>query len=83
MQTSEVDGKIKYQRFLRPNETASECVIREKKREDVMRADLRGMSRFVWSEVMPQRASRTRTDLARALDQSYRLYVRDRTIIAS
>jgi hypothetical protein len=79
----EFDGKIKYQRLLRPNETASECVIREKKREDAMRADLRGMSRFVWSEVMPQRASRTMTDLARALDQSYRLYVRGRTIIAS
>jgi len=79
----EFDGKIKYQRLLRPNETASECVIREKKREDAMRADLRGMSRFVWSEVMPQRASRTMTDLARALDQSYRLYVRERTIIAS
>jgi Transcriptional regulator, AbiEi antitoxin len=79
----EFDGKIKYQRLLRPGETASECVIREKKREDAMRADLRGMSRFIWSEVMPQRAHRTMADLAHALDQSYRLYVRGRTIIAS
>jgi hypothetical protein len=74
---------IKYQRLLRPGETASECVIREKKREDAMRADLRGMSRFIWSEVMPQRARRTMADLADALDQSYRLYARRRTIIAS
>jgi len=79
----EFDGKVKYQRLLRPGETASECVIREKKREDAMRADLRGMSRFIWSEVMPQRARRTMADLAHALDQSYRLYVRGRTIIAS
>jgi hypothetical protein len=79
----EFDGKIKYQRLLRPGETASECVIREKKREDAMRADFRGMSRFVWSEVMPQLARRTMADLAQALEQSHRLYVRGRTIIAS
>jgi hypothetical protein len=82
----EFDGMIKYQRLFRPGETASDCVIREKKREDAMRADVRGishMSRFVWPEVMPQRARRTMADLAQALDQSYRLYVRGRTIIAS
>jgi hypothetical protein len=79
----EFDGKVKYQKLLRPGESASECVIREKKREDAMRADFRGMSRFIWSEVMPHQARRTMADLARALDQSYRLYVRGRTIIAS
>jgi hypothetical protein len=79
----EFDGMIKYQRLLRPGETASECVIREKKREDAMRADLHGMSRFIWPDVMPQRARRTMADLAQALDQSHRLYVRGRTIIAS
>jgi hypothetical protein len=54
----EFDGKVKYQKLLRPGESASECVIREKKREDAMRADFRGMSRFIWSEVMPHRARR-------------------------
>lgn len=78
----EFDGKIKYQKLLRPDETPSECVFREKKREDAMRADLRGMTRLVWSDVMPHRARRTMADLAQALDQSYRLYVRGRTIIA-
>jgi Transcriptional regulator, AbiEi antitoxin len=77
----EFDGKIKYQKFLRPGETASECVFREKKREDAMRADLRGMSRFIWSEIMPHSVRRTMAELARSLDQSYRLYVRGRTII--
>ena len=79
----EFDGMIKYQRLLRPGETVSECVIREKKREDAMRADLRGMSRFICPDVMPLRARRTMADLAQALDQSQRLYVRGRTIIAS
>lgn len=78
----EFDGKIKYQKLLRPGETASECVFREKKREDAMRADLRGMTRFIWSEIMPHNARRTMQDLARSLDQSYRLYVRGRTVIA-
>jgi hypothetical protein len=79
----EFDGMVKYQRLLRPGETVSDCVIREKKREDAMRAELRGMTRFIWPEIMPDRARRTMTDLAQALDQSYRLYVRGRTIIAS
>jgi hypothetical protein len=61
----EFDGMIKYQRLLRPGETVSECVIREKKREDAMRADLRGMSRFIWPDVMPLRARRTMADWLR------------------
>ena len=78
----EFDGKIKYQKLLRPGEAASDCVFREKRREDAMRADLHGMTRFVWSDVMPHNARRTMSGLARALEQSYRLYVRGRTIIA-
>lgn len=65
----EFDGKVKYQKYLREGESASDCVFREKCREDAMRADLRGMTRFVWAMVMPQ--------------QSRRLYVHSRVIIAS
>ena len=79
----EFDGKIKYQKLLRPGESASECVVREKRREDAMRADLRGMTRFVWADVMPDRARRTMFDLARSLEQSRRLYVHGRVVIAS
>ena len=78
----EFDGKIKYQKLLRAGESPSDCVFREKRREDAMRADLRGMTRFTWSMVMPDTARQTMTALARALDQSYRLYVRGRKIIA-
>jgi hypothetical protein len=79
----EFDGKVKYQRLLRPGESASDCVIREKRREDAMRAGSRGMTRFIWSDVMPRNARRTMADLSAALDQSRRLHVRGRTIIAS
>ncbi len=59
----EFDGKIKYQKLLRPGESASDCVFREKRREDAMRAGSRGMTRFTWSDVMPRYARRTMTDL--------------------
>jgi hypothetical protein len=78
----EFDGKIKYLKLLRAGESPSDCVFREKRLEDAMRADLRGMTRFVWSMIMPDSARQTMTALARALDQSYRLYVRGRKIIA-
>ncbi|HET6759510.1 MAG TPA: type IV toxin-antitoxin system AbiEi family antitoxin domain-containing protein [Propionibacteriaceae bacterium] len=78
----EFDGKMKYQKLLRPGESPSDCVFREKRREDAMRADGRGMSRFIWVDVMPRNARRTMTQLRAALDQSRRLYVHGRTIIA-
>jgi hypothetical protein len=80
---AEFDGKIKYQKLLRAGESPSDCVFREKRREDAMRADGRGMSRFVWQDVMPRKARRTMTQLHAALDQSRGLYVRGRAIIAS
>jgi Transcriptional regulator, AbiEi antitoxin len=79
----EFDGKVKYQSLLRPGESASDRVIREKRREDAMRAGCRGMTRFVWSDVMRRNARHTMIDLRAALDQSRRLYARGRTVIAS
>jgi hypothetical protein len=71
----EFDGKAKYEKYRRPGETAADCVFREKRREDRMRAGRRGMTRFVWSEVMPSRARRTMDELRSALIDSKRLYV--------
>ena len=72
----EFDGKVKYESRLRPGETPAECAIREKRREDAMRAGLRGMTRFMWSDIMPSRVAYTMARLKEALDQSRRLYVR-------
>ena len=81
----EFDGKAKYERLLRPGESPSDCVFREKRREDRIRAEGpgRGMSRFVWAMVMPDSARRSMAELQRALEQSRRLYGRNRTIITS
>lgn len=72
----EFDGKIKYQKLLRPGETPSDCVFREKQREDAMRAAGCGMTRFVWSDVMPGNVRQTMERLRHELEQSRRLYVR-------
>ena len=71
----EFDGKAKYEKYLRQGETASDCVFREKRREDRMRAGRRGMTRFVWSDVMPTNARQTMMRLRSALAESQRLYV--------
>lgn len=71
----EFDGKIKYERLLRTGETASDRVVREKTREDEMRNEGNGMSRFIWSMVMPDTARRTMAALHPVLARSKRLYV--------
>lgn len=71
----EFDGKVKYERYLRKGESASDCVLREKKREDDLRGENLGMTRFVWSAVMPGAARRTMAELVPALARSQRLYV--------
>lgn len=70
----EFDGKVKYQKFLRPGESVSDCVVREKRREDEMRAESLGMTRFVWALIMPSRVARTMAELSQALERSRRLY---------
>lgn len=72
----EFDGTVKYQKYLRPGETVSDAVIREKRREDDIRRTGRGVSRLVWSELMPPRVRQTMAILRGDLEQSRRLYVR-------
>lgn len=55
----EFDGRIKYDRLLRPGETPADAVVREKLREDRMR-ELTGWKfiRFVWSDLaVPDRTA--------------------------
>ena len=48
----EFDGKVKYGRFLRPDEDPGDAVFREKLREDRLRETLMwGMVRIVWAEL--------------------------------
>jgi hypothetical protein len=46
----ECDGKVKYDRLLRPGETASDAVMREKRREQRIRSAGFWISRWGWAE---------------------------------
>ncbi len=72
----EFDGKVKYERLLRDGESASDAVVREKRREDDMRATGAGMSRFTWAEVQPRTAAGRMARLQVELERSRKLYVR-------
>lgn len=78
----EFDGQIKYARGLGPEHGASEVVIEEKRREDLVRRQGLGMSRLIWREVLPRRTRFTAAWLWRDLMQSRALYLRNRTSIA-
>jgi len=48
----EFDGRVKYERFLRPGETPADAVFREKRREDAMReATGWRVVRFTWADL--------------------------------
>ncbi|MGH3424774.1 MAG: type IV toxin-antitoxin system AbiEi family antitoxin domain-containing protein [Nocardioidaceae bacterium] len=79
---AEFDGKIKYGRLLRPGETAGNAVVREKRREDRVRARALGMSRFIFGDVMPRQERHSADRLWSDLQQSRRLYLHNRTVIA-
>lgn len=64
----EFDGRVKYERFLRPGETTADAVLREKRREDLMRESTGySMIRFVWKDLhsREQTAERIRRSLRR------------------
>ncbi|SEO78536.1 hypothetical protein [Trujillonella endophytica] len=47
----EFDGKVKYGRLLRPGQQPGDAVFDEKRREDAMRDEGFGMTRWTWSEI--------------------------------
>jgi hypothetical protein len=47
----EFDGLVKYGRLLRPGQVPADAVVREKLREDAMRDEGWGMTRWIWREL--------------------------------
>jgi hypothetical protein len=78
----EFDGKIKYSQLVPPGEDAGDVVFREKVREDAVRGELWGMSRWTMADLRQSnvRGFITRLNADRA--RSRRLYRSDRVIIA-
>ncbi len=78
----EFDGKVKYGRLRRPGESEGDAVFREKRREDRVRGERLGMTRWVWVDLFPPAAARWIHRLNSDREQSRRLYTHNRTIIA-
>lgn len=72
----EFDGRIKYGRLLADGASVEDVVYAEKLREDGVRAQVLGMSRWTWQEVMPSGETAFIRRLGKELHQSRRLYVR-------
>lgn len=47
----EFDGRVKYQKHLRPGESVSDAVIREKAREDALRRRNIMVVRWTWTDL--------------------------------
>lgn len=78
----EFDGKVKYGRLVRKGETPADAVFREKRREDSMRGELFGMSRWVWADLSSTAARSLIGRINADRERSRQLYTRNRTIIA-
>ena len=78
----EFDGKRKYTRDIQPGEDPGEVVFREKRREDEMRREGAGMSRWIWQDLDPRRQLATVRQIEADMLDSARRYGRNRTIIA-
>ncbi|MCW2830257.1 MAG: hypothetical protein JWP31_949 [Aeromicrobium sp.] len=77
----EFDGFLKYGSIPGDPRTPQQIVFDEKKREDAMRGQLLGMSRWTWVDLDPPRAAGTAARVRLELERSRRLYTRDRVII--
>lgn len=77
----EFDGRIKYGGIPGDSRSPQQIVFDEKRREDAMRSQLLGMSRWTWDEIDRERQHRTAQRVAAEIEQSHRLYARGRVVI--
>ena len=73
---AEFDGRLKYSSA--SGESAQGVVLREKDREDALRAERWGMSRLRWHHLDPEQAPLTAERIRHDLEQSKRLYTHGR-----
>ncbi|MGH3498974.1 MAG: type IV toxin-antitoxin system AbiEi family antitoxin domain-containing protein [Nocardioidaceae bacterium] len=78
----EFDGRLKYYRDLPGGQDPGDVVFREKRREDSLRAELFGMTRWTWGDLEPSRSDRLIRTIRQALAASRRRYTNHRTVIA-
>jgi Transcriptional regulator, AbiEi antitoxin len=71
----EFDGRIKYGRLVPDGQSSEDVVFAEKRREDLVRSRVLGMSRWIWFDITPAGEVDFLRRLRRELEQSQRLYV--------
>ena len=72
----EFDGRVKYERLVKPGESGGDAVFREKRREDAMRGRQYGMTRWTWPDLMPSGDAAFIRRLTDDLERSRDLYGR-------
>lgn len=80
--TGEFDGLVKYGRFNPYADDPGRQITDEKIREDKVRGQLLGMSRWVWADLEERRQAATADMILRGMEQSRRLYARNATHIS-
>lgn len=77
----EFDGLMKYRRALNGDQDPEQVMISEKAREDAMRAERKGMTRTIWRELDDRVAAGTAARTWAGLEQSRKLYAKNRVTI--
>lgn len=79
--TGEFDGLVKYGRLNPYSTDIGRVITDEKVREDLVRDQLLGMSRWVWADLKEDAQAKTAARIRVGIDRSRRLYRRNATII--
>lgn len=79
--TGEFDGLVKYGRLNPYSNDPGRVITDEKVREDLVRDELLGMSRWVWAELAEDAQARTAARIQRGIETSKRLYRRNASTI--
>ncbi len=61
----ESDGRVEYGRLLRPGQAPGDAVFEEKRREDAIRNEGRGVVRWTWADLATQARLGARVQRAR------------------
>lgn len=77
----EFDGMVKYMRSQRPGEAPNAVLIREKRREDLVRDEDLGMSRSIWMDLEGRNRPITAKSLMSSMERSKKRYGKRSAIV--
>ncbi len=78
----EFDGLVKYGRFNPYPRDPGQVIVEEKRREDSIRGENLGMSRWIWAELSRSQQRRTMQMVKQGMERSRRLYLRNAVTIS-